>query len=115
MKKLISVVLILVCVLSIVGCNQKEKPQQENNKMQYYFTAKVVESHEEYLLLEVYDIGNSNLSDGDEIEVSTNVVAAKGCPNFSTGEFARVVMASNPDKNAHERLNALSIYKTEEQ
>ena len=41
MKRLISVVLILVCVLSIVGCNQKEKPQQENNKMQYYFTAKV--------------------------------------------------------------------------
>lgn len=114
MKRLISVVLILVCMLSIIGCNQKEKPQQENNKIQYYFTAKVIESHEEYLLLEVYDTGNSNLSDGDEIEVSTNVVAAKGCPNFSTGEFARVVMASNPDKNTQELLNALSIYKIEE-
>lgn len=114
MKRLISVVLILVCVLSMVGCNQKEKPQQKNNKVQYFFTAKVIESHEEYLLLEVYDTGNSNLSGGDEIEVSTDVVATKGCPDFSTGEFARVVMASNPDKNTNERLDALSIYKIEE-
>ena len=29
--------------------------------MQYFFTAKVIEVDEEYLLLEVFDVGNTNV------------------------------------------------------
>ena len=33
MKKLIALVMALVCVLGLVGCNQKEDLQQGDNKM----------------------------------------------------------------------------------
>ena len=70
MRKLIALVLALVCLLSWVSCKQKENLQQGNNKMQYFFTAKVVEVHEEYLLLEVFDIGNTNLSQQHQYDVT---------------------------------------------
>ena len=70
MKKLIALVLALVCLLSWVSCKQKENLQQGNDKMQYFFTAKVVEVHEEYLLLEVFDIGNTNLSQLHQYDVA---------------------------------------------
>ena len=114
MKKLIALVLALVCVLGLVGCNQKEDLQQGDNNVQYFFTAKVVEVHEDYLLLEVFDIGNTNLSDGATVEVSTEVVAAAGCPVFVVDECARVLLARNTDNNPTSRLEALSIYKTDE-
>lgn len=114
MKKLIALVLALVFILGLVGCGQKEDLQQGDNNMQYFFTAKVIEAHEEYLLLEVFDTGNTNLSEGTEVEVSTEVVAAKGCPEFMVDECARVLMARNTDDNTSGRLEALSIYKTDE-
>jgi len=114
MKKLITLVLAMICVLGLVGCNPKEELQQGDNNMQYFFTAKVMEANDDCLLLEVFDIGNTNLSDGAIVEVSTEIVAAKGCPEFVIDECARVLLARNTDKNPTERLEALSIYKTDE-
>lgn len=82
--------------------------------MQYFFTAKVVEVLEDHLLLEVFDTGNSNLSEGAIVEVSTDIVSADGCPEFVVDECARVLMARNTEDNPTERLEALSIYKTDE-
>lgn len=114
MKKLIVLVLALVCALVLIGCGQKGDLQQGDNNMQYFFTAKVMEVNEEYLLLEVFDIGNTNLSDGAAVEVSTEVVTATGCPEFVVDECARVLLARNTDDNSASRLEALSIYKTDE-
>ena len=117
MKKFIALVLSLVCVVGLIGCGIQAEPQQGDNNMQYFFTAKVIEVHEEYLLLEVFDIGNCNLSDGERVEVSTNVVSAVGCPEFVADECARILMARNTDDNPVnrlERLEALAIYKTDE-
>lgn len=113
MKKFMALVLALICVLGLVSCNQKENLQQGDNNMQYFFTAKVIEANEEYLLLEVFDIGNTNLSDGAKVEVSTDVVSADGCPEFVVDECARVLMARNTDDNSTARLEALCIYKTD--
>lgn len=110
MKKYITLVLALVCIFGVVGCNQKE----EDVNTQYFFSAKVIEVKEEYLLLEVFDTSNSNLSEGTKVEVSTEVVSADGCPEFVVDECARVVMARNTDESSSERLEALSIYKTDE-
>ena len=117
MKKFIALVLAMVCVLGLVGCNLKEELQQGDNNMQYFFTAKVIEVKEEYLLLEIFDIGNCNILEGDLVEVSTDVVSASGCPEFLVDECARVVMAWNIDENkvnVLERIKALAIYKTDE-
>ena len=113
MKKLIALILICVCVLGLVGCGQQEDLQQGDN-VQYFFTAKVVEVQDGYLLLEVFDTGNTNLSEGVSVEVSTDVVSASGCPDFVVDECARVLMVRNIEDGSAEQLKALSIYKTDE-
>ena len=55
--------------------------------------------------------GNTNLSEESIVEVSTDVVVAAGCPQFVSGERARVVMARNTENVPAERLQALAIYK----
>ena len=114
MKKLTAFVLGLVFALGLVGCGQQEDMQQGDNNMQYFFTAKVIEVQEGYLLLDVFETGNSNLSEGAKVEVSTEVVSADGCPEFETDECARVVMARNTGDTPSGRLEALAIYKTDE-
>ena len=88
--------------------------QQRDNNMQYFFGGKVIVVEDEYLILEIFDIGNTNLSEGAKVEVSTDVVATKGCPNFTVDEYARVVMARSPEDNPPGRLEVLDIYKLDE-
>ena len=114
MRKYIVLVLALVCGLGLVGCGQKEDLKGGDYAMQYFFCAKVVEVHEEYLLLEVFDTGNTRLSEGATVEVSTDVTSADGCPEFVADEFARVIMERNTDDNPSDRLAALFIYKIDE-
>lgn len=114
MKKMMALVLTLVCALGQTGCSQQADLKQGDYSMQYFFTAKVVDVQEDYLLLEVFDTGNSNLSKGATVEISTDVVSADGCPEFAVDECARVLMARNTEDNPTERLEALSIYKTDE-
>ena len=83
-------------------------------KVQYFFTAKVVEVHKDHLLLNVSDAGNSNISKNTVVKVSTDVVAAGGCPEFEPNEYARVVMANNAEINQQKPIEALSIYKMDE-
>lgn len=112
MKKYIALLLSIVCMCCLFGCGKQE--QQGDNNMQYFFGGKVVAVDEEYLILEVFDTGNSNLTEGAKIEVSTDVVSAKECPDFKVDEYAKVLMARNTDDNPPGRLEALSIYKTDE-
>lgn len=88
--------------------------EQGDYNTQYFFSGKVVTVDEAYLILEVFDTGNSNLSEGAKVEVSTDVVSVKGCPDFVVGEYAKVLMSRNTEDNPPGRLEALSIYKTDE-
>lgn len=88
--------------------------EQGDYNTQYFFSGKVVTVDETYLILEVFDTGNSNLSEGAKVEVSTDVVSVKGCPEFTVGEYAKVLMARNTEDNPPGRLEALSIYEVDE-
>lgn len=119
MKKYIALFALIISMCCLTGCRESEQQgdkseQQGDNNMQYFFSGKVIVVDEAYLILEVSDIGNSSLSEGAKIEVSTDVIAAKGCPTFIVDEYARVLMACNIDDNPPGRLEALSIYKTDE-
>ena len=83
-------------------------------KIQYFFTAKVVEVHKDHLLLNVSDAGNSKILKDAIVKVSTDVVAAGGCPEFEPNEYARVVMANDADISQQKPIEALSIYKMNE-
>lgn len=108
MKRWVMIVLAVVCTV-LTGC---ERSASEVENTQYVFSGEVIESEEEYLRIEVHDAGNSSLSKGTVIEVSTDVVAADGCPEFMAGEYARVLLAYDAEDPVL-RLEALSISKVD--
>ena len=113
MKRWIVLILAMACT-ALVGCGQAESEDvKQGDNMQYFFSGEVDEAEDEYLRIKVNDIGNSSLSVGDSVEVSTDVVSAKGCPEFTAGEYARVLLARNIEDPAV-RLEALSVYKIDE-
>ena len=108
MKRWVMIILAVVCT-ALTGC---ERSASEVENTQYVFSGEVIESEEEYLRIEVHDAGNSSLSKGTVIEVSTDVVAADGCPEFMAGEYARVLLAYDAEDPAL-RLEALSVSKVD--
>lgn len=108
MKRWVMIILAVVCT-ALTGC---ERSASEVENTQYVFSGEVIESEEEYLRIEVNDAGNSSLSKGTVIEVSTDVVAADGCPEFMAGEYARVLLAYDAEDPVL-RLEALSISKVD--
>ena len=108
MKRWVMIVLAVVCT-ALTGC---ERSASEVENTQYVFSGEVIEAEEEYLRIEVNDAGNSSLSNGTVIEVSTDVVAADGCPEFMAGEYARVLLAYDAEDPAL-RLEALSVSKVD--
>ena len=108
MKRWVMIILAVVCT-ALTGC---ERSASEVENTQYVFSGEVIEAEEEYLRIEVHDAGNSSLSNGTVIEVSTDVVAADGCPEFMAGEYARVLLAYDAEDPAL-RLEALSVSKVD--
>lgn len=108
MKRWVMIILAVVCT-ALTGC---ERSASEVENTQYVFSGEVIESEEEYLRIEVNDAGNSSLSKGTVIEVSTDVVAADGCPEFMAGEYARVLLAYDAEDPVL-RLEALSVSKVD--
>ena len=89
MKKLIALVLAVICVLGLCACNSKKDILFDETNAAF-FVAKVTEVYDNHLLVEVTDKGNSSFSVGTSVEVSTTVTSADGCPNFVTDEYARI-------------------------
>lgn len=112
MKKIVVITLALLGLLALAACNHQI--QQGDSNMQYFFSGKIVEVEKEYLRIEVNDIGNTGLSEGATIEVSTDIEAADGCPDFVIGEYAKVLLAKNVTNDSLEQLKALSIYEVDE-
>ena len=108
MKRWVMIVLAVVCT-ALTGC---ERSASEVENTQYVFSGEVIEAEEEYLRIEVNDAGNSSLSNGTVIEVSTDVVAVDGCPEFMAGEYVRVLLAYDAEDPAL-RLEALSVSKVD--
>ena len=68
MKKLIALVLAMVCVLGLCACNSKKDIPFDDTDV--FFVGKVTEVDDTYLLIEVSDKGNTSFSLGTIVEVS---------------------------------------------
>lgn len=112
MKKSVAVIVALVMVAALVSC--KQNLQQGDTPMQYFFSGEIISAEEDYLLIEVNDTGNSNLPDGCTVEVATKTTGSGKCPDFSVGEYAKVLMAQSVKDDPPGRLEAVSIYKVDE-
>lgn len=112
MKKSVAVIVVFAMVAVLVSC--KQDLQQGDAPMQYFFSGEIISAEEDYLLIEVNDTGNSNLPDGCTVEVATKTTGSGECPDFSVGEYAKVLMAQSVKDDPPGRLEALSIYRVDE-
>ena len=105
MKKSFSfvIVFIFVCILSLAGC-------QDNEKTQNYFNATVLEIHEASILVECLDVTSGVVTQGQEVEVSTNVVSANGVPELKIGDNIRIVCGKVNDSIPLEIEQVFAIY-----
>lgn len=100
-------VLIFVCVLSFAIC-------QDNEKKQNYFNATVLEIYDDSILVECLDVTNGVVSQGEEVEVSTNVVSANGVPELEIGDNIRIVCGEVTDSIPLETEQVFAIYLLDE-
>ena len=87
MKRLIAFLIASVLLISLVGCNQSEKPETPDiNGEEYSFTAKILEKSENSLLLEVSDAKNSNILEGTQATIAIK----SDYPSCSVGDYITV-------------------------
>ncbi len=83
MKRLLSVLLVFFCMITLSGC--------KNEAGQVYFNARVLEVNEGFVFVRCSEAFNSGISVGEELPVTTDVVADKGVPEMKVGDNVRVV------------------------
>ncbi len=66
----------------------KEKPAGQD-----YFNGEVIEASDDSVLVRCLDVTSGEVAEGDEVEVSLDVVAAGGAPKPALGDKIRVVCA----------------------
>lgn len=91
MKKLLSLVMVLVCILALSGCDNEASNDSSDANGQTYFNATVLELNDGSVKVECTQSFDSGISVGEEIFVSTDVVAASGVPELAIGDGIRVV------------------------
>lgn len=86
MKKLIALVLAIICVLGLCACNSKKDIPFDDTDV--FFVGKVTEVDDTYLLIEVSDKGNTSFSLGTIVEVS--LVGKTSWPLPALGDTVKV-------------------------
>ena len=82
MKRILSVLLIIVCLVSLTAC---QASGQDKNSAR--FVGKVLEKYETGCLVEVIDKGNNTFSVGDLISVNTNIAT---CPDYAVNDLLTI-------------------------
>lgn len=92
MKKFLAVFLVLTCIFAFGACAKKGNANDENSNdvklekaitgNEIYFIAKFVGLQETTMVVEVTDKGNSSVSVGDEIIVSTEKILTALAENY---------------------------------
>ena len=90
MKKLIALVLALVCVLSLVGCGQ--------NYDKDYLNGTVTEIHDTYILVECIESPSGALQPEEIVKVSAEVVATNGLSEMEVGDNVRIEFTGVKEK-----------------
>ncbi len=85
MKKILSLVLAFVFIISFSSCKTVDKMQNINKP---HFTAKVIEKYDNSCLVEVTSNEDSYPTTGEKVVVSTNI---DDCPQYEVGDLIKIV------------------------
>ena len=93
MRKILSILLVAVCLLALGGCKGQvaQTPETDPSDTKTpaltapspYFTGKVLEKFDGSFLAEVTDVGDGNLAVGQQVVVHINT---PDCPEFAVGD-----------------------------
>jgi len=96
-KKLVSILLCMICILVLGGCRGQVAQTPESDPTETtqpvlrvpspYFTGKVLEKFDGSFLAEVTDVGDGNLAVGQQVVVHINT---PDCPDFAVGDLQTV-------------------------
>ena len=84
MKKILSLVLSLVFIVSFSSCKTIDKVQ---DVVKPNFVGKVVEKYDNSCLVEVSDNEDSYPTVGEKVMVNTNI---EDCPQYEVGDFIKI-------------------------
>ena len=106
MKRLLALILGVICTIAFVACNPTEGDGAVQN---HYFTGEVIEKYEGSYLVEVTDIGNGPLAVGDRVVVKTDIPDS---PQYETGDFLKIVFDGKIAKSYPQQItNPSTIIK----
>ena len=93
MKKLLSFLLVVICILALGGCKGQLAQTPDSDPTETtspaltvpspYFTGKVLEKFDGSFLAEVTDVGDGNLAVGQQVVVH---IDTPDCPDFAVGD-----------------------------
>ncbi len=108
MKKVLSIVLVLVMALTFVGCKTVEKDKQDQ-----YFDAEVLEIHEGNIL--VKPIGGKDIPSASEIIVSTSIHGSNKLPEMEVGMQIRIMFGGQVTETEPAKIDIVfAIYTLDE-
>ena len=93
MKKLLSMILILVVVVGLVGCSKEPVGDPPTINGQDYFNATVTQVNDKYILAEVTKNKSGAIAIGTEVSVSRSNISSEEYPELVVGDDIRVVYA----------------------
>ena len=102
MKRRLSILAVLGCIVALSGC------KNENGAKQAYFNAKVLEVNKEYVDVRCIETFNSGISVDEEFSVTKDVVSAGGAPELNVDDNIRVVF--NGDVMESDPLQIGTVY-----
>lgn len=91
MKKMVSCLIVLACILTFVGCSKKPNAGSFDENGQVYFNATVLELNNESVKVECTKSFDSGILVGEKFSVSADVSEASGIPKLVVGDDIRVV------------------------
>ena len=116
MKKLLSMILILVMVVGLVGCSKEPVGDSPTVNGQDYFNASVIQVNDTFILAEVTENVSGALAVGTEVSVSRNNISSEEFPELVVGDYIRVVYAGEVlEKDPPGFQQIISVFKLNEE
>ena len=115
MKKLLSMILILVVVVGLVGCSKEPVGDPPTVNGQDYFNATVTQINDKYILAEVTENKSGALIIGTEVSVSRSNISSEEYPELVVGDDIRVVYSGEIlEKDPPGFQQIISVFKLKE-
>lgn len=116
MKKLLSMILILVVVVGLVGCSKEPVGDPPTINGQDYFNATVTQVNDKYILAEVTKNKSGAIAIGTEVSVSRSNISSEEYPELVVGDDIRVVYAGEIlEKDPPGFQQIISVFKLNEE